>query len=65
MQIRLLGTGPPTPSLKRMSSGYLLILDSATMLFDFGPGRYHRMMEAGVLATDESGSALRHSGHTL
>ena len=28
------------------------LLDGAVMLFDFGPGCYHRMMEAGVRAVD-------------
>jgi len=48
MRIRLLGTGTPTPSLKRMSSGYLVEVGERKILFDFGPGSYHRMMEAGV-----------------
>ena len=48
MQIRLLGTGTPTPSLKRMSSGYLVETGARKVLFDFGPGAYHRMLEAGV-----------------
>ena len=48
MRIRLLGTGTPTPSLKRMSSGYLVETASRKILFDFGPGSYHRMLEAGV-----------------
>ena len=48
MRIRLLGTGTPTPSLKRMSSGYLVETGSRKILFDFGPGTYHRLMEAGV-----------------
>ena len=52
MKITLLGTGTPTPSLKRMSSGYLIEMDDETILFDCGPGVYHRMMEAGVKATD-------------
>ncbi len=52
MHIRLLGTGTPTPSLKRMSSGYLISVGSDRILFDFGPGSYHRMMEAGVQVTD-------------
>ncbi|MDX1434225.1 MAG: MBL fold metallo-hydrolase [Gammaproteobacteria bacterium] len=54
MEIRLLGTGTPTPSLKRMSSGYLVKLGGDVMLFDHGPGAYHRMMEAGVKATEVS-----------
>ena len=48
MRIRLLGTGTPTPSLKRMSSGYLVETGERKILFDFGPGAYHRMLEAGV-----------------
>ena len=48
MRIRLLGTGTPTPSLKRMSSGYLVETGARKILFDFGPGAYHRMLEAGV-----------------
>ncbi len=52
MEIQLLGTGTPTPSLKRMSAGYLIKLDSEVLLFDHGPGCYHRLMEAGVQATD-------------
>jgi ribonuclease BN (tRNA processing enzyme) len=52
MRIRLLGTGTPTPSLKRMSSGYLVETGERKMLFDFGPGAYHRMLEAGVRPTE-------------
>lgn len=52
MEIRLLGTGTPTPSLVRMSSGYLVRVGGDVILFDLGPGAYHRMMEAGVAATD-------------
>jgi len=48
MRIRLLGTGTPTPSLKRMSSGYLVETGERKVLFDFGPGAYHRLLEAGV-----------------
>jgi len=52
MQIRLLGTGTPTPSLKRMSSGYLVETGSRKILFDFGPGCYHRLLEAAVKPTE-------------
>lgn len=51
MRIRLLGTGTPTPSLKRMSAGYLVETASRKVLFDFGPGAYHRLLEAGVPPT--------------
>ena len=52
MRIRLLGTGTPTPSLKRMSSGYLVETGARKILFDFGPGAYHRLLEAGVKPVD-------------
>lgn len=51
MRIRLLGTGTPTPSLKRMSSGYMVEVGKDVLLFDHGPGAHHRMLEAGVKAT--------------
>jgi len=35
-----------------MSSGYLITVGEDVILFDFGPGTYHRMLEAGVKATD-------------
>ena len=38
MRIRLLGTGTPTPSLKRMSAGYLVETADRKILLDFGPG---------------------------
>jgi ribonuclease Z len=54
MRITLLGTGTPTPSLERMSSGYLLRHGKDVILLDHGPGCYHRMMQAGVKATQVS-----------
>ncbi|HZD54519.1 MAG TPA: MBL fold metallo-hydrolase [Woeseiaceae bacterium] len=52
MRIRLLGTGTPTPSLKRMSAGYLVEIGRRKLLFDFGPGAFHRLLEAGVRPTE-------------
>ncbi len=52
MKLHLLGTGTPEPSLKRMSSGYLLRVGEDVILFDLGPGAYHRLMEVGVACTD-------------
>lgn len=52
MKITLLGTGTPTPSLTRMSSGYLVEVAGDVMLFDHGPGAHHRLLEAGKRATD-------------
>ena len=60
MKIVLLGTGTPAPSLKRASSSYLVDLGDSVMLFDFGPGAYNRMMEAGYAATDISDLVFSH-----
>jgi ribonuclease BN (tRNA processing enzyme) len=60
MRIRLLGTGTPTPSLRRASAGYLVETGTRKILFDCGPGSYHRMMEAGVKATEITDLFLTH-----
>ena len=60
MRIVLLGTGTPTPSLKRMSSGYLVETGKRKILFDFGPGAYHRLLEAGVRPTEITDLFLTH-----
>ncbi len=51
MKIRLLGTGTPTPSLKRMSSGYAVETGDDVILFDHGAGAHHRLLEAGIEPT--------------
>src|SRR5687767_12944627 len=51
MRIRLLGTGTPTPSLKRMSASYLVEVGDRKALFDAGPGAYHRLLELGIRPT--------------
>ena len=60
MKIVLLGTGTPAPSLERASSSYLVDCGESIVLFDFGPGAYHRMMEAGYRATDITDLAFSH-----
>jgi ribonuclease Z len=52
MRITLLGTGVPKPQLERASSGYMVEVGGDVILFDQGPGTYHRMMEAGKRAVD-------------
>jgi ribonuclease Z len=51
MRIRLLGTGTPNPSLKRMSSGCLVEIGQDVIAFDHGPGAFHRLLEAGIDVT--------------
>ncbi len=60
MKIVLLGTGTPAPSLKRASSSYLVDFGGSVILFDFGPGAYNRMMEAGYRATDITDLVFSH-----
>lgn len=52
MRIRLLGTGTPTPSLKRMCSGYVVESGDDVIVFDHGFGAHHRLLELGIKATD-------------
>lgn len=54
MKVTLLGTGTPTPSLTRMSSSYLIEVGDDVILFDFGSGGFHRLMEAGIESTKVS-----------
>lgn len=60
MRILLLGTGTPKPSLKRMGAGCLVEVGSDAILFDAGPGVFHRLLEAGIPATRVSHLFLSH-----
>ena len=51
MRLRLLGTGTPTPSLKRMCSGYVVEIGDDVIVFDHGFGAHHRLLELGIPAT--------------
>jgi len=60
MKITLLGTGTPSPSLKRQSSGYLIEIGDDVIVMDHGPGAHHRLMEAGRQSTDVTHVFLSH-----
>ena len=60
MKLWLLGTGTPTPSLRRMCSGYLVRVGSDAMLFDHGFGAHHRLLELGVAATEVTHAFFSH-----
>lgn len=60
MRILLLGTGTPTPSLKRMSAGYLVEVGDRKIVFDLGPGAYHRLLQAGIRPVDVTDIFLSH-----
>lgn len=60
MKITLLGTGTPSPSLKRQSSGYIFQIGSDLIVMDHGPGAHHRLMESGAKATDVTHAFFTH-----
>ena len=60
MKLTLLGTGTPAPSLKRMSSGYLLEIGDDVIVMDHGPGAHHRFLELGRRATEVTHCFLSH-----
>lgn len=48
MKVTLLGTGTSYPDPDRVQSGILIDLDGELILFDIGPGVYHRLIQLGV-----------------
>lgn len=60
MKITLLGTGTPQPSLKRASSSYMVEVGSSVILFDHGPGAFHRLLESGMPITRVTHVFLSH-----
>lgn len=67
MRLTLLGTGTPSPSLKRQSSGYLLETPDKTIVVDHGGGAFQRFLETGHGPTDISHLYVSHlhSDHIL
>lgn len=60
MRLTLLGTGSPSPSLKRSSSGYLLEIGDDVIVLDHGPGAHHRLLQTGKRAIDVTHCFLTH-----
>jgi ribonuclease BN (tRNA processing enzyme) len=60
MQLTLLGTGTPSPSLKRQSSGYLVEIGEDRIIMDHGPGAHHRLLESGHRSTDPTHALFTH-----
>jgi len=60
MKITLLGTGNPSPSLKRMGSGYILSVGDDVIVLDHGPGSHHRLLETGTQAIDVTHAFFSH-----
>lgn len=60
MRLWLLGTGTPTPSLRRMCSGYVVRVGETHIVFDHGFGAHHRLLELGIRATQVSHAFFSH-----
>ncbi len=60
MRVRLLGTGTPTPSMRRMCSGYVVETGDDVIVFDHGFGAHHRLLELGIPATRVTHLFLSH-----
>jgi ribonuclease Z len=60
MRIILLGTGTPNPSLKRMGAGCLVAVKNHVLIFDHGPGAFHRLIESGIRPVEVSHLFLSH-----
>ncbi|EMA45292.1 MBL fold metallo-hydrolase [Halococcus saccharolyticus] len=48
MEITVLGTGSPVPTLERAGTSIAIEIDNETLLIDCGPGTTHRCIEHGV-----------------
>lgn len=48
MRLTLLGTGTPSPSLDRQSSGYAIELPGRTIVLDHGGGSHQNLLKAGI-----------------
>ena len=60
MRLWLLGTGTPTPSVRRACSGYLVRVGDDRLVFDHGFGAHHRLLELGVSATEVTHAFFSH-----
>lgn len=52
MKIKVLGSGTAIPSLKRVSSAYLVITEKCNILVDIGPSVVRRLLEFGYSVDD-------------
>lgn len=60
MKVTLLGTGTPTPSLEKVSSGYLFEIGDDVIVVDHGPGAHNRLLQTGKRAVDVTHFFISH-----
>ena len=48
LKVILLGTGEPSPSLRRAGASQVVVVDQDLLLFDCGPGATYQMLRAGI-----------------
>lgn len=60
MHLEILGTGTAVPSLRRLSSSYLLSTGSGRLLVDAGPSVVRRLLESGHTVSDVDTIILTH-----
>jgi ribonuclease BN (tRNA processing enzyme) len=60
MQVEILGTGTAVPSLRRLSSSYLVSVGPLRLLVDVGPSVVRRLLEAGHTVDDVDAILLTH-----
>jgi ribonuclease BN (tRNA processing enzyme) len=60
MKVRFLGTGTSVPSLKRLSSSYLVSTERQRFLVDVGPSVVRRLLEEGFTVDDVDGVMITH-----
>jgi ribonuclease BN (tRNA processing enzyme) len=60
LSITLLGTGTPSPSLDRQSSGYLVEVGHDLIVWDHGPGAHHRLLQSGRRSVDVTHAFFTH-----
>ena len=58
--VTLLGTGTPSPSLDRQSSGYLIEVRRDVIVWDHGPGAHHRLLQSGHRSVDVTHAFFTH-----
>ena len=60
LAVTLLGTGTPSPSLARQSSGYLVEAGQDLIVWDHGPGAHHRLLQSGRRSVDVTHAFFTH-----